>query len=413
LKICIHSNAPWAGTGYGVQTALFAPRLKALGHEVWISAYYGLAGGILRMGDVPVLGGSKDPYGNDMLLAHREYYQFDVVIGLMDVWVLSEDMITALNNYVAWLPIDHDPCPPSVLPGALASVRAISYSQFGRDKLAEAGVKQAAYIPLGVDTGAMQIMDRGEARRKIGLPEEPFIAAIVCANKGAPSRKSFDQQIRAFAAFHQRHPDSVLYLHTDLQGVYGENLHQIIELSGVPKTAVSFVNQYQYCNGMLGADHMNYLFNAPDVVMNATMAEGFGVPIVEAQACGTPVITTDFSSMPEITFEGWRVPYVEKLFTPQGAHQVIPSTVGITEALEQAYAVRGDADMRARARDAVMQFDATRIAREFWEPMLAELQDELDARNDTRQREIVSDRRKRRKAKREALREVANADLAA
>ena len=27
--------------------------------------------------------------------------------------------------------------------------------------------------------------------------------------------------------------------------------------------------------------------------------EGFGIPIIEAQACSTPVIVTDFSSMPE------------------------------------------------------------------------------------------------------------------
>ena len=44
MKILWHSNAPWAQTGYGQQTALFAPRLRALGHELALSSVWGLGG---------------------------------------------------------------------------------------------------------------------------------------------------------------------------------------------------------------------------------------------------------------------------------------------------------------------------------------------------------------------------------
>ena len=38
------ANSPWIGSGYGAQTALFAPRLRDLGHEVILFANYGLTG---------------------------------------------------------------------------------------------------------------------------------------------------------------------------------------------------------------------------------------------------------------------------------------------------------------------------------------------------------------------------------
>jgi hypothetical protein len=38
-NILLHSNAPWAASGYGQQTKLFAPRLRDLGHHVAISAF--------------------------------------------------------------------------------------------------------------------------------------------------------------------------------------------------------------------------------------------------------------------------------------------------------------------------------------------------------------------------------------
>ena len=47
MRIAWLSNAPWARTGYGTQCNLFAPRMKALGHEVAVICFYGLEGGTL------------------------------------------------------------------------------------------------------------------------------------------------------------------------------------------------------------------------------------------------------------------------------------------------------------------------------------------------------------------------------
>jgi glycosyltransferase involved in cell wall biosynthesis len=47
-------------------------------------------------------------------------------------------------------------------------------------------------------------------------------------------------------------------------------------------------------------DDLPYLYNGAISFLLPSLHEGFGIPIIEAMACGTPVITSDCSSMPEV-----------------------------------------------------------------------------------------------------------------
>lgn len=52
-------------------------------------------------------------------------------------------------------------------------------------------------------------------------------------------------------------------------------------------------------HGLLETD-LPLLYSAATVVLYPSLYEGFGLPILEAMACGTPVITSNISSMPEV-----------------------------------------------------------------------------------------------------------------
>ena len=51
--------------------------------------------------------------------------------------------------------------------------------------------------------------------------------------------------------------------------------------------------------GFVDEDDKKALYQMADIVYYASLYEGFGVPIIEAQACQTPVLTSNVSSMPE------------------------------------------------------------------------------------------------------------------
>jgi glycosyltransferase involved in cell wall biosynthesis len=52
--------------------------------------------------------------------------------------------------------------------------------------------------------------------------------------------------------------------------------------------------------GYISDDDLPLLYNAADVFVYPSIYEGFGLPPLEAMACGTPVITSNTSSLPEV-----------------------------------------------------------------------------------------------------------------
>ena len=100
------------------------------------------------------------------------------------------------------------------------------------------------------------------------------------------------------------------------------------------------------------------------------MGEGFGIPIVEAQACGLPVIASDHSAMTELTHAGWLVsgdPWWDAL---QDAWFQVPHVGQIVDALEASYAARDDRPLRDRGVRFAAAYDADTVARTHWQPLL-------------------------------------------
>ncbi len=52
--------------------------------------------------------------------------------------------------------------------------------------------------------------------------------------------------------------------------------------------------------GWVAQEELPYLLNAATCFLLPSLYEGFGIPIIEAMACGTPVITSNVASMPEV-----------------------------------------------------------------------------------------------------------------
>lgn len=377
MRINWFSNAPTANTGYGVQTRLFTPRIRDLGHDVSITAFFGYESGIHNFEGMRVYPKHRDPYGRDVLDAHAQHAKADIVISLIDAWVMSKPQ----TPWYPWFPIDSEPMPPPVLDKVSKATKPITMSKYGSRQAQNAGL-EAYYVPHGVDTKVYKPRDMKESRKALGLPEDAFLVGMVAANKGVPPRKAFPQNIIAFAALKKQHPDAVLYLHTD-DGTRGGDVVNLVEyclsVGLQPGKDVWFPDQYANMVG-LPDEYMVTAYSAMDVHMLVSMGEGFGVPLIEAQACGTPVIVGDWTAMSELCLSGWKVDKSEAMPFYQSymyAYQYLPQPEAIADRLLAAYEMRGNQDYRKRAREGAMAYDADKVTEKYWRPVLEDIEKNL------------------------------------
>jgi glycosyltransferase involved in cell wall biosynthesis len=383
-KLVLHSNAPWTSTGYGTQTAAFAPRLKEH-YNLAISAFFGLEGGVIPWNGIPVLP-AADPsgYGNDTIREHLSMFAGKdraTILTLMDVWVLQPEIWGGLD-LACWVPVDHEPAPDPVVnffhnSGAIP----IAMAKFGQKMLKDAGL-DPLYVPHGIDTNAYRPHDKAEARESVGLNSDDYIVGMVAANKGNPSRKCFAEAIEAFKAFHDRHKEAKLYLHTEATGRFGGvDLPALIHRLGLDPNAVIFTDQYRAVHFPHTAEKMGEVMSCFDVLLAPSAGEGFGIPVVEAQACGVPVIVSDFSAQPELVGAGWLVDGT-RTYTAIGSWQIKPSVSDIFDSLIKCYR-RTEREVEAgaaAARDKALGYDVDKVFEDYMLPALKEVHERLDAR---------------------------------
>lgn len=380
MKILWHSNAPWTSSGYGKQTALFCPRIAKAGHDVAISGFYGAEGGSLEWGGLHVYPTDHSRFGNVLLadyVRHHGEGEPCLLITLMDVWVLTSGRLKDLW-LASWAPIDHDPLPPRVAEFfAQQDARPIAMSRFGVEKFLEAGFEDPLYVPHAVDTEIYRMRrdERSFIRQGLGVPTDAFVVGMVAANMGtAPSRKAFPQVMQAFAEFRRRHDDAILYLHTDMLGLNrGINLVAMGDACGIPREALATTDQLMVHLG-LPDEKLSGIYNAFDVLAQPSLGEGYGIPAVEAQACGIPVILNDHTAMPELLGAGWLVDGDPWYDASQGSFFKVPSVAMILDALEEAYANRDSDELAGKAREFAVQYDVDRVFSEFWLPALEALE---------------------------------------
>jgi len=383
MRINWFSNSPAATTGYGVQTKLFVPRLaKLLDKGISVTAFFGVQSGVLNINGIKVYPNFKHPYGQDVIGAHAQWDQADAVVTLVDAWVIQNENIEL--PWFPWFPIDHEPMPANVLAKVRQAAKPIVMSKFGKRTAEQVGL-DVWYAPHGVDTKVFKPLDRKEAREHLKWPQDKFIVGMVAANKDNPSRKAFHEQIAAFAALHAAHPDTMLYLHTD-DGTHGGNgvdLIKFIRRMGLVIGEDVMICD-QYMNGLGFPDaYMVDAYNGMDVLTNVAMGEGFGIPILEAQACGTPVIVGDWTSMSELCFAGWKVDKAEALpvyhdFFDAFQWQAVSSA--IADRMELAYAAKGDGELRNKARRGALPYDADDVTRQYWKPIIREMEEIVNAK---------------------------------
>ncbi len=176
--------------------------------------------------------------------------------------------------------------------------RIIAISESTRNDLVRVyGVsrEKIKVIPLGVEE-SFRPVDGKEARERVkqdhGI-DAPFILYVGQIRE----QKNISRLLDAFRLVRDSGVKHGLVLsgHT-MRGSEHYDLQAEVTKRGLARS-VTHVSGYQET-----AD-LALLYNAADLLVYPSLYEGFGLPILEAMACGTPVVASNTSSMPEVAGE--------------------------------------------------------------------------------------------------------------
>jgi len=346
--------------------------MLAAGYPTAHIGFSDIEGGIFDLDGLRVYPRLRDPLGEDACIAHARDWDADVTFTCQDIWILDPGKLKKLRRWIPYVPIDSDPLMPETAERLPLAYDVVTYSRFGHRLLRENGFANR-YIPVGVDTKTLVPMDRREARRHFQIPQGIYVFGMVAANLDNPSRKGFQEVLEAFQLFHRMHPRSALFLHTNARdaregfpiGQYATALGLSEVVYGLPEYTATF---------KLGVADMARLYSAFDCLLAPSAREGFCLPIVEAQACGIPVIVNNTTSMPELVGAGAVCETGWKWWINRGTYARQPDVRSLLEKMEEIYRADRKALATRARRFAVANYDMDRIFETDWKPYLARLE---------------------------------------
>ena len=400
MKVLWLSNAPWAPSGYGSQTRQVGRRIARDGHEIEFAANDRTRGdqdweGMLVRGS-----SGNDKYSRDSVREDLVRSGADWLIFLYDAWVFTEGMadpFDGLPRIAGWVPVDHFPVPLSLYGWLSNGHLPIAMSRYGFDRLSElsdafrrhgSAAFPVRYAPHAIDDAFRP--SPSDFRARIGVPDDAYLVGIVAANNGTMTydRKGFGDMAAGLARFTENHRDAHVYVHSIQKTFDGMDLPVLFAFKGVPEDRIHWADQYALKKQSVTDAGMAEAYTAFDVLLATSRGEGFGIPVIEAQACGTPVIASNWTAQAELVGNvwtqtdigsqehpsGWLVAVDPDYDPRQGADFAKPRIAAIIAALEAAYERRDDASLSAAAIAKAEPYRADAVFETHWRPLLAEME---------------------------------------
>ena len=355
LKILMCSEASFVNSGFGNYTRELLSRLHRTNkYDIAEFASYGL---VNDPRDKNIAWRYYANAVNNQDPRHQEYssrtdnqfgrWRFDkvlldfkpnVVIDIRDYWMNSYQQLSPLRPYFNWVlmpTVDSAPQQDTWISTFLNADAVFTYSDWGAKVLKKQSNNKINYIATaspGVDLTVFNIKDNIEQiKLKLGLPTNSFFIGSVMRNQ---KRKLIPNLLYAFRDLLNRlenigHPlknDTYLYLHTSYPDAGWDIPELLLETRLLNKVYFTYVcpncsyvksevfsHPLKVCakcmnktaklasvtNGVSDAD-LSEIYNVFDLYVQYAICEGFGMPQVEAAACGVPIASVNYSAMEDI-----------------------------------------------------------------------------------------------------------------
>jgi glycosyltransferase involved in cell wall biosynthesis len=205
------------------------------------------------------------------------------VVSILDLSVLEHPEWFA-PNFARWYRF--------MLPRLAKRVRKIlTISEFSRDRIVEnCHVENDKIVVTHLAAGQRfypkQKDEIDNVRKELNIPSGRYILAL----GSLEPRKNLNRLLEAWIHIQPNLPDDLWLV---IAGARGKSLvFRDVNIKDLPV--------HVYLSGYVPEDRLPYLYSGAIIFVYPSLYEGFGLPPLEAMACGTPVIVSNSSSLPEV-----------------------------------------------------------------------------------------------------------------
>lgn len=152
-------------------------------------------------------------------------------------------------------------------------------------------------IPLGVDITRFKPIDREICRSVLQLPKDRIII-LSLGRFSANDKADLLPLLRSFANLSLKIEKSVLLLAGDDRRGYASHIKRFVNQLGIDDKVIIMTNVPEIAKPLV--------YNASDafVIVGDSIQESFGIALIEAMACGIPVVASDWDGFRELIIHG-------------------------------------------------------------------------------------------------------------
>lgn len=271
-----------------------------------------------------------------------------------DWWMASHVERSPFRDLFKWaiMPtVDSIPQQEQWLATFMGADAVFNYCEFGRDYLQETlgdQVNLCGLAPPSADADYYYPMNKDEVRDSLGMDKDSIIIGTVMRNM---KRKLYPDLIESFRKFVDENPEIsknvYLYIHCSYPDS-GWDIPKLLREAGIGHKVMFtylcakcghmfpsfFQDSVQACPDCGGATaglpnqrvgcttkDMGRIMNSFDLYVQYSIAEGFGIPVVEAAMCGIPTMAVDYSAMSSVVgnLNGTKIK-VERMYREADSH---------------------------------------------------------------------------------------------
>ena len=257
----------------------------------------------------------------------------DVVIDIRDWWMIEFQERSPFRRFYKWVimpTVDSFPQQEQYISTYMNADGVFTYSEFGKDVLESESNQHIKVIDIASPAADFDSLkpstDKGGHKARFGFVEGVNIVGTVMRNQ---RRKLYPNLIASFRKMLDENEslaaNTFLYIHTSYPDVgwdipyyikkYNMSSHTLLTykckscgyffpsfFAGVktPCPKCSSVAQLPNTSFGLSTKELGAVMNFFDLYIQYSICEGFGMPQVEAAACGVPLITVKYSAMESV-----------------------------------------------------------------------------------------------------------------